>query len=91
MSRNVTVNVRMDENLKKEAEKLFDDLGMNMSTAINIFIRQSLNMGGIPFTITRKDDFYNKYNQQVLQESINQLDAGKGRAHNLIEATVKNG
>ncbi|MBQ6675726.1 MAG: type II toxin-antitoxin system RelB/DinJ family antitoxin [Ruminococcus sp.] len=47
------INVRVDENLKKNAEKLFEDLGMNMSTAINIFLRQSVEFEGIPFTVHR--------------------------------------
>ncbi|MEQ4487095.1 type II toxin-antitoxin system RelB/DinJ family antitoxin [Cohnella silvisoli] len=41
----------MDEDLKKEAESLFSDLGLNMSTAVNIFVRQSLRQGGIPFEV----------------------------------------
>lgn len=47
------VNVRVDEDLKRNAEKLFDDLGMNMSTAINIFLRQAVESDGIPFMIQR--------------------------------------
>lgn len=84
MSQNINVNVRIDKDLKKEAEKLFADLGMNMTTAINVFIRQSINHGGIPFEI-RLDGFYNPYNQQILRESIKQLDAGKGKVHDLME------
>ena len=79
------VNIRMDEKLKKQAEELFADLGMNMTTAINIFVRQSVNYGGIPFEIVKRDGFYNSYNQQVLKKSINQLEAGKGTSQELIE------
>jgi DNA-damage-inducible protein J len=74
----------MDEDLKKQAEKLFADLGMNMTTAINVFIRQSINYGGIPFEI-KLDGFYNPYNQKLLRESIKQLDEGKGKVHDLME------
>jgi DNA-damage-inducible protein J len=42
----------MDKDLKNAAEKLYSDLGMNLSTAFNIFVRQSLREGGIPFKIT---------------------------------------
>jgi len=84
MAQNINVNVRMDKDLKKQAEKLFSDLGMNMTTAINVFIRQSINHGGIPFEI-RVDGFYNPYNQQILKESISQLNAKKGKAHDLME------
>ena len=41
----------MDSDLKAQAEDLFSELGMNLSTAFNIFVRQSLREGGIPFEI----------------------------------------
>lgn len=75
----------MDKKLKKEAEELFADLGMNMTTAINIFVRQSINYGGIPFVIKRRDVFYNDYNLEILKKSISQLEAGKGTTHELVE------
>lgn len=51
---NVNITVRMDEGLKKEAEALFDQLGMSLTTAINIFVRQSVREGRIPFEVTTK-------------------------------------
>ena len=45
------ITIRMDTDLKAEAEALFAELGMNLSTAFNIFVRQSLREGGIPFSI----------------------------------------
>lgn len=85
MAQTINVNIRMDEELKKQAERLFADLGLNMTTAINVFIRQSVNYGGIPFEIVRRDGFYSDYNQQILKKSIEQLKAGKGKAHELVE------
>jgi DNA-damage-inducible protein J len=41
----------MDTELKKQAEQLFTELGMNMTTAFNVFVRQSVRQGGIPFEI----------------------------------------
>lgn len=46
------ISIRMDSDLKAAAEALYEELGMNLSTAFNIFVRQSLRVGGIPFTIT---------------------------------------
>ena len=43
------VSIRMDSDLKAQADALFAELGMNLSTAFNIFVRQSLREGGIPF------------------------------------------
>ena len=52
MARNTTtLNISMDEDLKAQADELFNELGMSLSTAFNIFVRQSLREGGIPFTI----------------------------------------
>ena len=45
------INIRMDKKLKEQAETLFSDLGMNMTTAFNIFLRQSVRQGKIPFEI----------------------------------------
>jgi DNA-damage-inducible protein J len=46
------ISIRMDSDLKARADALFAELGMNMTTAFNIFVRQSLREGGIPFDIT---------------------------------------
>ena len=46
------ISIRMDSELKAQAEALFAELGMNLSTAFNIFVRQSIRNGGIPFDIT---------------------------------------
>lgn len=47
------INVRVDSALKQEAENLFGDLGLNMSTAINMFLRSAINHNGIPFEVKR--------------------------------------
>jgi DNA-damage-inducible protein J len=44
----------MDENLKAEAEEFFDDIGMNMTTAITCFFKKCLAVGEIPFKISRQ-------------------------------------
>ena len=46
------INIRIDKSLKKQAESLFSELGMNMTTAFNIFVRQSVRQGKIPFEIS---------------------------------------
>ena len=46
------ISIRMDEEIKKQADTLFNELGMNISTAFNIFVRQSLREGKIPFDIS---------------------------------------
>lgn len=46
------ISIRMDSDLKAKADALFGELGMNLSTAFNIFVRQSLREGRIPFEIS---------------------------------------
>ena len=46
------ISIRMDNDLKAAAEELYEELGMNLSTAFNIFVRQSLRERGIPFRIS---------------------------------------
>ncbi len=48
------INVRVDSELKKSAEELFDDLGINMSTAITMFLKTAVSHEGIPFDIKRQ-------------------------------------
>ena len=46
------ISIRMDSDLKAQADALFGELGMNLSTAFNVFVRQSLREGRIPFHIS---------------------------------------
>ena len=54
-----TINI--DEETKKEAQELFKDLGMNLTTAINIFLKQAIRERGLPFYVGQakyKDEVY---------------------------------
>jgi len=46
------LSIRMNKELKEQAEQLFSELGMNMTTAFNIFVRQAVRQGKIPFEIS---------------------------------------
>ena len=46
------ISIRMDSDLKAQADRLFGELGMNLTTAFNIFVRQSLREGRIPFEVS---------------------------------------
>lgn len=71
---NSSINIRIDPDVKAEAQALFSRLGMDMSTAVNIFIRQAIEFGGIPFTIQQKR--YNAETEAAIQEGKDIL-AGK--------------
>lgn len=45
------MNIRTDVEVKAAAEQLFNELGLNLTTAVNIFLRQAIRTGGIPFEI----------------------------------------
>ena len=49
-----TLSIRMDEDLKADAEEFFSDIGMNMTTAITCFFKKCLDVGEIPFKLGRK-------------------------------------
>ena len=52
MATNTTnFSVRMDRDVKKQCESLYGELGINLTTAINVFLRQSLRVGGFPFDV----------------------------------------
>lgn len=52
MAETTNLSIRMDKKLKEQAEQLFSELGMNMTTAFNIFVRQAVRQGKIPFEIS---------------------------------------
>jgi DNA-damage-inducible protein J len=82
---NTTVNVtlRLDREIKENAEILFKELGMSLTTAFNVFVRQSLRQGKIPFEVA--DPFYSEKNMSRLRESIAKAEAGKLKKRALIE------
>ncbi|GHV47726.1 DNA-damage-inducible protein J [Synergistales bacterium] len=80
----INVTIRLDRDVKENAEKLFAGLGMNLSTAFNVFARQSLRQGKIPFEIY--DPFYSEKNQARLKRAVEDAEAGKNLSvHELIE------
>lgn len=80
-----SITIRMDENLKKQAEALFDEMGLNMTTAITMFAKAVVRQNKIPFEIAA-DPFFSETNQAHLRRAIADLEAGKGQIHELIEA-----
>ncbi|WP_056970890.1 type II toxin-antitoxin system RelB/DinJ family antitoxin, partial [Liquorilactobacillus vini] len=55
----------------KRAAEIFDSLGLNLSTAINIFIKKSIAEGGLPFEV--KDPFYSEANQAELNRRFKKI------------------
>jgi len=72
MSQQINVNIRMDRDLKESADALFNKMGLNMTTAINTFVRQCLREECIPFQIKP----YNDYKAKI-ESSLQQANEGK--------------
>jgi DNA-damage-inducible protein J len=75
-----TLQVRLDTRLKKDADQFFSAAGLDITTAVRMFLRQVVIRQNIPFDIIAEDPFYSTANQSVLKKSIRQLEAGKGKA-----------
>ena len=84
ISNSTNLNIRLDSNLKKEAEDLFKRLGLNMSTAINVFLTQSVREQAIPFQI--KEDKPNRKLLKALKEAEKIANDSKIKGyHNMYE------
>ena len=84
MANTINVTIRLDRDIKEQAESMFNDFGMNFSTAVNVFVRQALRQGKIPFEIN--DPFYCEKNQTELTRRIADIEAGRNLSvHDLIE------
>lgn len=60
-------SVRLDSDLKKQSEAMYGELGINLTTAINVFLRKSLAVGGFPFNVRIEEP--NKETLQALLEA----------------------
>ena len=81
-----TLQIRVDNDLKKDADRFFTAAGLDTTTAVRMFLRQVIIRQTIPFDIVADDPFYSAENQKVLRRSIRQLETGRGVAHALVEA-----
>ena len=78
-----SMNIRVDTDLKRMAEAVYSELGLNLSTAMNIFLRYSIRYGGLPFelrletpnaeTLAAIDDVKNNRNMSRTFSSVAEL------------------
>ena len=74
MPKTVMMKIEIDNKVKKDADKLFKELGLDTNTAINIFLKQSINKRAIPFRVKNKErNFYNDKNVKILKERYDRL------------------
>ena len=83
-----TLQVRIDSGLRKQAEALFGNFGLDMSSAVRLFLRQSIIRRRLPFEVVSDapDPFFSETNQRILRESIASVERGEAKAHELLDA-----
>ena len=83
-----TISVRVDESDKIDFDAFCASVGLNASTAINLFVKAVLRERRIPFEIFPENDpFYSQANQAYILKSVRELRSGKGKPHELIEVS----
>ncbi len=81
-----TLTARVDEKDKVRFDAFCSNVGLNTSSAINLFVKAVLRENRIPFEISYcADPFYSDENLSYVEKSVKELRAGKGHAHDLIE------
>ena len=78
------LNLQIDDDLKREAEAVLKNLGISLSTATTLFLKQVVRHNGIPFEL-EADPFYSAQNQSRLQEAKARMEQNKGVIRELME------
>lgn len=80
------ISLRIDDEVKKNAEKTLNEIGLSMSTAINIFLKTVVRENRIPFELSA-DPFYSRENTKELERRVANIRSGKStlKEHELIE------
>lgn len=80
------ISLRIDDEVKRKAEKTLDEIGLSMSTAINIFLKAVVRENRIPFELSA-DPFYSRENIAELERRVNSINSGKSilKEHELNE------
>ena len=78
------LNIRTDKAIKEQAEQIFNELGLNMTTAINLFLRTAIREHGIPFEL--KLDVPNDTTAAAIEEGINLLADPSAPRYSSMEA-----
>lgn len=84
-----TLNIRIDENLKNKASKAFASMGLDMSSAVKLFLHQSVLEQRMPFEIRTVNGYTRAYEDKLLRE-VNQVKEdirlGKAKGYKSIKA-----
>lgn len=78
------MNIRVDDELKQQAETILSDIGLSTSAAMTVFLKQIVKCNGIPFEL-KADPFYSAENQARLDRAIERMERTGGTVHEIIE------
>ena len=80
------ISLRIDDDIKSNAERTLNDIGLSMSAAITIFLKTVIRENKIPFELSA-DPFYSEENMTVLKRRIDSVRTGEStlKEHELIE------
>ena len=82
------LSVRLDETDKRNFEEFCNNVGMNVSVAVNMFVKNVLREQQLPFAV-KADPFYSSENMTRLRKAVDDLNKGKGTMHEFIEVDDK--
>lgn len=81
---NSTLQIRIDSKTKREAKKTLEELGLDISSGVKIFLKQVIKTKGIPFTIRTANGFTPEQEREMIQEAEEAVKYGK-RFNNIKE------
>ena len=86
-----TLQIRIDKKTKKEAQEIFKNMGIDMSSGIKLFLQRVVNTESIPFTIVTKNGFTESQEQTMIKETKESLKKREGysSARNLHKDILK--
>jgi DNA-damage-inducible protein J len=87
LTQNKNFTIRLDAKVKEEAEKLFADLGMTLSGAMNIFLHQALIVRGLPFEVRQEQP--NRTTLAAMKEAIRLADDPKTRHFKTVDELME--
>lgn len=85
---NDTIQLRIDKTTKNQASQIINKLGLDLSTAIKLYLKQIIINKGIPFVLVTKNGYTPEFERDLLKEEkelIEQYDAGKIKAYKSVK------
>ena len=81
------LNIRIDKDIKDQAEEIFNELGLNMTTAVNMFLRTAIREQGIPFEL--KLDVPNETTAAAIEEGRKMMSGSSAPRYSSMDALKK--